>query len=96
MMLDDEQKRSLETLARKMSHELTQVCRSIDSQIIPLLPKANRPRNDPARLKLYKTHLFEPYKSRIRDAEEPVRSVLLRVYDEMMMQKKANANAERL
>lgn len=91
MILNDDQNKALGVLVSRMNHEFNEVCNSIDENIIKLLPKAQRPRNDTARLKLYKDHLYEPYKARIRSVEEPVRSVLLRVYDEMITHKKALA-----
>lgn len=96
MILDGDQQIILSKLVLRMSHEFTEACRSIDSQIIPVLSKRDRPRGSEARLKLYKKHLFEPYRNKVRDAPEPIRSVLLRIFDEMMVRKKADAAAERL
>ncbi len=96
MLLTAEQQVVMDRLVLRMSHEFSAVCKSIKEQIIPVLPKAERPRGSEAHLKLYKKHLFEPYKSLVRDAPEPVRGVLLRVYDEMMTRKKEDARLERL
>lgn len=96
IMLDEEKQRILGKLVRRMSHEFSEICKSIDEHIIPVIPKAQRPRGCEARLKLYKRHLFEPYRNKIRETEEPLRSLLLRIFDEMMLRKKADAAAERL
>ncbi len=96
MILTAEQKVTMEHLVKRVSHEFTAICTSINKIIIPILPKAERPRSSEAHLKLYKKHLFEPYKALVRDAPEPVRGVLLRVYDEMMTRKKEDARLERL
>lgn len=91
MLLDPEEKSALITLVNRMSHDFTNVCSSINQHIMPLLPKGERPRTDEAKFKLYKRHLFEPYKARIKEVDEPTRSVLLRVFDEMMVRKKEQA-----
>lgn len=96
IMLDDDQKIAYNALVRKLSIEFSAVCKSIDRHILPLLPKRDRPRTDEARLKLYKEYIFEPYKHQIREAQEPVRSILLRVYDEVLLRKKAQAKEQHL
>lgn len=96
VILNEDQRATLNALALRMSHEFTALCESIDEQIIPTLPRADRPRRPEAYFKLYKTHLFEPYRNLIREAEEPIRGVLLRIFDEIMVRKKAKAKADQL
>lgn len=93
-ILSPEQQRVYDNLVKKLSGELGSVFKSIDRHIIQLMPKKERPRTDEARLKLYKRHLFEPYKSRVRELEDPMRGLLLRLVDDVMVRKKVHAKEQ--
>lgn len=96
IMLNSDQQRMYDSLVQKMSGELGSVIKSIDRHIVPLIPKQERPRTDEARLKLYKKHLLEPYKSRIRDLDDPLRGLLLRLADDVIARKKVHAKEQKL
>jgi tRNA A-37 threonylcarbamoyl transferase component Bud32 len=85
---EDEQRQALEKLAQTMGREFSCVSKSVQQMILPLYPKRERPRTAPQRLKVLKEHVYEPYKSRIRELDDPIRSILVRVFDQMMVKKK--------
>ncbi len=89
-----DQMQAADRLVQAMGGEFSAVCQSVDEMILPLYPKRERPRTSMERLKVYKRHIFEPYKHRLQELDEPVRSALLRVYDMMMIKKKAFAQRE--
>lgn len=96
IMLSPQQRCMYDALVKKLSGEMGSVFKSIDRHIIPLMPKKERPRNDEARLKLYKNYLFEPYKARVRELEDPMRGLLLRLVDDVMVRKKLHAKEKTL
>ncbi len=96
VLFTPKQQRIYDGIVQKMSGEMGSVFHSIDRHILPLFPKQERPRSDEARLKIYKKHLFEPFKSRVRDLEDPIRSFLLRLTDDVVARKKAHAKEQKL
>lgn len=91
MALDESQQRALNRITQLMNQDFSKVYRSVETSILPLLPGRGRPRNGEARLKLYKKHLLEPYKSEISALEGPTGVVLRRAYDQMLVRTKALA-----
>lgn len=96
IMLTPDQQRVYNALVQKMSGELSSIFKSIDRHIVPLIPKGERPRTDEARLKMYKKSVLEPYKSRVRDLDDPVRGLLLRLADDVIARKKLHAKEQKL
>jgi hypothetical protein len=94
MLLNGEQKRQLHQVKRLMAQDFSALCRSIEVNILAYLPKQSRPRNGEARLKLYRRHLYEPYKQLLSYSDKPEAKVLLRAYDEMMVDLKERARQD--
>lgn len=91
MFLDDGQQRSLNRISRLMNQDFSKVFRSVETSILPLLPGRTRPRNGEARLKLYKKHVLEPYKSEISSVDGAVGVTLRRAYDQVLARMKTLA-----
>lgn len=93
-ILTDEQNLRLNRIKRLMSQDFSQVCTSVEANILSELPKRDRPRNGEAKLKLYRQHLYEPYKQLLSYSDTPEAAVLLRVYDAMMVDLKQRARKD--
>ncbi len=83
--------RAVQRIKQSMSTDFTSVCTSIDIFILKTIPKAERPRRDPARLKLYKRVLFEPYKNRLLEGDSMYKDVLMEAYGLTMLERKQRA-----
>lgn len=94
IMYNEEQKRALQRVKQLMSKDFSALITSIEANILAYLPKREKPRTGEARLKLYRRHLYEPYKQLLSYSDEPEAKVLLRVYDEMMVDLKGRARKD--
>jgi hypothetical protein len=82
---------AVHAIKRQMSHELTNICNSVNESIFSYLPKDSRPTTDMAKFKEHKRHIFKPYREALITRGPKYLAVLLEAYELMMKERKQMA-----
>lgn len=88
--------REVSKLSKRMSSDFTDICHSIDNFIFSDSPEQLKLRQDQAKFKVYKHHLFAPYREKIAATDSEHRNLLLEAYDLMLHAKKELAQGKNL